>query len=64
METLTAMDPYEFDPNLGLDVQTLQDMRREFIAERVEQGQAALEVSAYVDESFLNDAVNEVGSGT
>ena len=58
------MDPYEFDPNLGLDVQTLQDMRREFIAERVEQGQAALEVSAYVDESFLNDAVNEVGSGT
>ena len=57
LETLKSMDPYTFDPDLGLDTQTLQDMQQVFIAEGVEQAQAPFPASAYTDPSVLQDAL-------
>jgi NitT/TauT family transport system substrate-binding protein len=61
IDTLKAMDPYEFDPDLGLDVQTLQDMQQVFIAEGVEQAKEPLPPASYVDDSFLKAAVQQLG---
>jgi NitT/TauT family transport system substrate-binding protein len=61
IDTLKAMDPYEFDPDLGLDVQTLQDMQQVFIAEGVEQAKEPIPPASYVDDSFLKAAVQQLG---
>lgn len=61
LDTLRSMDPYEFDPDLGLDVQTLQDMQQVFIAEGVEQAQAPYSPSSYVDDTVLKDAWKLLG---
>lgn len=59
--TLKSMDAYEFDPDLGLDTQTLQDMQMVFITEGVEQAQTPIQASGYIDESFLKAAVAQLG---
>jgi NitT/TauT family transport system substrate-binding protein len=61
VEILKTMDPYEFDPDLGLDVQTLQDMQQVFIGEGIEQAPTPIDPSAYVDETFLKAAVQQLG---
>jgi len=61
IDTLKNMDPYEFDPDLGLDVNTLQDMQQVFIAEGVEQSQQPLAPATFADETFLKAAVQELG---
>jgi NitT/TauT family transport system substrate-binding protein len=61
VETLKAMDPYEFDPDLGLDTQTLQDMQQVFIAEGVQQPAQPIAPSLFVDEGPLKAAVQQLG---
>ena len=64
VETLKGMDPYEFDPDLGLDARTLEDMQREFIAEGAEQSQAPVSSSSFVDDSFLKAALSSRWPGS
>jgi NitT/TauT family transport system substrate-binding protein len=61
VETLKSMDPYEFDPELGLDSQTLQDMQQVFIAEGVMQVAQPIALSMFVDEAPLKAAVQQLG---
>jgi NitT/TauT family transport system substrate-binding protein len=59
VETLKRMDPYEFDPDLGLDLQTLQDMQQVFITLGVEQAQSPIPTSSYADDSLLKAAAQQ-----
>jgi NitT/TauT family transport system substrate-binding protein len=60
IDTLKGMDPYEFDPDLGLDLDTLQDMQRVFISEGVQQTPEPIPPSTFTDQSFLAAAVKEL----
>jgi NitT/TauT family transport system substrate-binding protein len=63
VEILKTMDPYEFDPDLGLDVQTLQDMQQVFIREGIQQTPAPIDPTAYADDTFLKAAVQLLAAG-
>lgn len=57
VEVIKGMDPYDFDPDLGLDTATLEDMQRVFRDEGVIQSATPLPPSAYADETALPKAL-------
>lgn len=61
VETLRGMDPYAFSPNLEPDVKTLQDMQQVFITEGVLNLREPLPASRYVDDTFQQQAVQQLG---
>ncbi len=60
VDTLRAMDPYDFDPNLTPDVPTLTDMQQVFIAEGILRLPNPLPPERWADTSFVMHATSQL----
>ena len=60
LDTLKTMDPYDFDPDLKLDVATLTDMQQVFIDEGILKFASPIGPEKWADDSFIKYAVSQL----
>jgi hypothetical protein len=61
LDTVKALDPYDFSPDLAIDKTTLTNMQQIFIESGALSLDKPLAVEKLIDESFTKAAVEKLG---